>query len=129
MAVEKLNPVLAAADLAGAADFWETLLQISPTFVDGERWAQFDVGPTRIALAGCDWPFEDVAIMLKVADIQGEVDRLSAAGIAISGVEAGAHELQAALKDPSGRSIILYQPQSPDRRPGSPGASAPARSS
>ena len=33
---------------------WSTLLGVEPTFVDGDRWAQLDIGDTRLSLAGSD---------------------------------------------------------------------------
>ncbi len=42
MPVEKLSFVLPVDDLSVAAAFWKELLGGDPTFVDGDRWAQFD---------------------------------------------------------------------------------------
>ena len=47
----------ASAAARAAAKVWAALLGVAPTFVDGDRWAQFDVNGKRIALAGTDRAF------------------------------------------------------------------------
>jgi catechol 2,3-dioxygenase-like lactoylglutathione lyase family enzyme len=66
MAVEKLSFVLPVDDLAVAVAFWKDLLGMDPTFVDGDRWAQFDHGGARLALAGKDRASDSPGVMLKV---------------------------------------------------------------
>ena len=52
MDIEGVATVLPVDDVAAAAEIWAALLGVAPTFVDGDRWAQFDVAGRRIALAG-----------------------------------------------------------------------------
>jgi hypothetical protein len=50
MDIQGMATVLPVDDVAAAAGVWATLLGAAPTFVDGVRWALFDVwrspGPT-----------------------------------------------------------------------------------
>ena len=50
MAASSFSTVLPVEDLPAAVDYFRALLGVEPTFVDGDNWAQFDVGPRRIAL-------------------------------------------------------------------------------
>ena len=54
MDVQKIATVIPVDDLHSAVGRWKTLLGAEPTFVDGDRWAQFDVAGARIALAGLE---------------------------------------------------------------------------
>ena len=54
MEVQSIATVLPVDDVAAAARAFAALLGAAPTFVDGDRWAQFDVAGRRVALAGTD---------------------------------------------------------------------------
>jgi hypothetical protein len=47
MDIEGLTPVLPVDDMGAAVTAWAALLGARPTFVDGDRWAQFDL-PTAL---------------------------------------------------------------------------------
>ncbi|HEX4183871.1 MAG TPA: hypothetical protein VHY34_11500, partial [Caulobacteraceae bacterium] len=70
MSIEGVATVLPVDDVGAAAKVWTALLGVEPTFVDGDRWAQFDVGGRRIALAGTDRVSNLPGVMLKVVDLE-----------------------------------------------------------
>ena len=110
MAVEKLSFVLPVDDLPGGVKFWTALLGTDPTFVDGDRWAQFDVGGSRLALAGTDRPADLPGVMVKVTALEEARTTLEAAGCAVSEIVAGAHERRTVATDPAGWPVVLYEP-------------------
>jgi predicted enzyme related to lactoylglutathione lyase len=107
--VEKLSFVLPVGDLAAAVRFWAELLGTEPTFVDGDRWAQFDHAGARLALAGEDRAADAPGPLLKVADLDKTCAALRAAGCQVSPVTTGAHERRSVANDPDGWPITLYQ--------------------
>ena len=80
MGVEKVTPVVPVNNMAAAVAAWSAALGTEPTFVDGDRWAQFDVGGSRIALAGTDRASDDPGLMIKVDDAAATRDSYAAAG-------------------------------------------------
>ncbi len=113
MAAEKLNAVLPADDLAGAVAWWSELLGVEATFVDGDRWAQFDLGGGRLALAGADRASDRAGVMVKVDDL----DTAAAALAGCGPVEEGPHERRATVIGPDGTPVTLYQPAPTGARP------------
>lgn len=93
MAIATVTTVLPVSDVRAAVDVWRTILGVEPAFVDGERWAQFNAGTTRIALAGGDQAQRAPAIMLKVDDLAAERARMAQSGASVSDIQAGPHEL------------------------------------
>ena len=65
MSIESFATVIPVPDLHEAVAFWQQLLGTEPTFVDGDRWAQFDVGGRRISLAGADRFADAPSVMLR----------------------------------------------------------------
>jgi catechol 2,3-dioxygenase-like lactoylglutathione lyase family enzyme len=110
MAVEKLSFVLPVDDLAVAVAFWKDLLGMDPTFVDGDRWAQFDHGGARLALAGKDRASDSPGVMLKVRGLGAVCDALRGAGSSVSEITTGAHERRAVATEPAGSPVVLYEP-------------------
>jgi catechol 2,3-dioxygenase-like lactoylglutathione lyase family enzyme len=92
-----ITPVLPVPDLAEAVAYWTDLLGIAPTFVDGDRWAQFDLGPSRLALAGTDRMTDAAGVMVKVETLDA-VEH-----------ERGPHEDRAFVTDPAGHPVVLYR--------------------
>ena len=92
MAVERISTVVPVDDLAGAVARWSAVLGADPTFVDGDRWAQFDVGPSRIALAGTDRSADRTGGMRKVDDAAAARAAYEAAGVAVGPMVEGPHE-------------------------------------
>lgn len=108
--VEKLATVLPVKDMEAAVGAWSALLGAQPTFVDGDRWAQFDVAGSRLALAGADRSTDAAGVMVKVADLDAVYARLTEAGFAPASIETGPHERRFAVTMPGGWAATLYQP-------------------
>ena len=106
--VERLGFVLPVDDIAAAATFLTSLLGTAPTFVDGDRWAQFDLGPVRLSLSGTDRVADSPGIMVKVADLDGACAALAAGGASPGPIATGAHERRAVAKGPGGWPVVLY---------------------
>ena len=113
MAADKLAPVLPVDDVAAAVTFWREVLGVDATFVDGDRWAQFDVGGSRLALAGADRTSDLPGVMVKVDDVAATRERLVGAGHDVTPVERGPHELRCVLDAPGGVPVTLYSPGGP----------------
>ncbi len=108
---EKLSVAVPVADMDAAVAAWTTLLGVGPTFVDGDRWAQFDTAGGRVALAGADRVTDATAVMIKVADADAARTSLEAAGLTVGPVEAGAHERRFVVAaGAAGAPVVLYSP-------------------
>lgn len=107
MAAEGITPVIPVDELAAAVEFWRSVLGVEPTFVDGDRWAQFDLGPRRLALAGSDRMTDDFSVMLKVSDLKEAREELTARGATVGEIQAGPHELRFLASTPFGP-IVCY---------------------
>ena len=113
MADEKavgLASVFPAARLADGVRFLTTVLGIEPTFVDGERWAQFDLGGARLALASGADSSGAVQFVVRVADAVASAARLAEAGYDVAGPVAGPHEVRFSVTGPDGWSVVGYEP-------------------
>jgi len=108
--VEKVATVLPVEDMQAAVTAWSALLGAQPTFVDGDRWAQFDVAGSRLALAGTDRAADTAGLMVKVADLDTMRGQLAAGGFAPGAIETGPHERRFAVAMPGGWMATLYQP-------------------
>ncbi len=108
MAALSITTVVPVADVATAVAEWSTLLGAEPTFVDGDRWAQFDVGGTRLALAGTDRPGDAVGVMVKVNDMATHVGDLRGAGFEVEDPTQGAHEMRSRITHADGSQTMLY---------------------
>lgn len=109
--IEGMATVVPVSDMAGAVAFWRQALGVEPTFVDGERWAQFDAAGGRIALAGAD-RFADVpSLMLKTSDLEATREALARAGATVSEVAEGAHERRVEATVPGGWTVAVYAPK------------------
>lgn len=111
MDVQGIATVLPVDDVAEAARLWEALLGVKPTFVDAPRWAQFDVGGRRIALAGTDRTSDKAGLMIKVGDLAAARAAFADAGVPIGEVEEGPHELRCTGAGPGGWPVTLYTPK------------------
>jgi catechol 2,3-dioxygenase-like lactoylglutathione lyase family enzyme len=107
---ESFTPVLPVDDLAAAVRFWSDVLGIEPTFVDGDRWAQFDLGPRRLALAGSDRATDSTALMVKVSDLEAARELMTRHGGDAGEIETGPHERRFLGRASSGE-VIFYSPK------------------
>ncbi|HXM54431.1 MAG TPA: bleomycin resistance protein [Candidatus Dormibacteraeota bacterium] len=109
--IEGLTPVLPVSDLPQAVRLWSAILGTEPTFVDGDRWAQFDVAGRRLALSGADRIADVAAVMLKVPDLAAARAQATDLGLEAGEVQEGAHEHRCVVTGPDGVPIVLYQPR------------------
>ncbi|HEY3796893.1 MAG TPA: hypothetical protein VGL58_00940 [Caulobacteraceae bacterium] len=107
MTIEKLATVLPVDDVAAAVAAWSQALGATPTFVDGERWAQFDVAGGRLCLAGADRASDRPGLMLKVADL--DAARAALAAFSPGAVAQGPHERRFSVDLPGG-AATFYAP-------------------
>ena len=112
MQAQGITPVFPVPNLAEAVTLYRALLGVEPSFVDGDRWAQFDFGGRRLALAGADRMTDHPALMIKVADLAAARAELAALGVPV-GVEEeqGPHEIRCLAEGPGGWPLILYAPK------------------
>ncbi len=110
MDVQGLNPVLPVDDLPAAVAVWSALLGVEPTFVDGERWAQFDVAGRRLALAGSDRVSNVAGVMIKVGDLEAARAAAAGQGLTVGEPQVGPHEVRCVVMTPGGWPAIFYQP-------------------
>lgn len=95
--------------MSASVRFWSALLG-DPTFTDEDRWAQFDVGSTRLSLgAGVEDPGA-TTVMIKVDELEDAVAELNAAGIHAGAIEEGSHERRVRVSGPTGEAVLLYRP-------------------
>ena len=111
MDIQGVTPVLPVEDVAAAADVWAALLGVAPTFVDGDRWAQFDVAGKRIALAGADRVSDRAGLMIKVGDLAAAREAALAKGLSVTEPQEGPHETRCVVTAPGGWPVILYAPR------------------
>lgn len=112
MSVDRISPIVPVDELAAAVDVLATILGRDPTFVDGDRWAQFDAGGSRVMLAGTDRETDGPSLAVKVDHLDAVLARLRAADVTIGPPAEGPHERRAVIPPGHGFpwSIVLYQP-------------------
>ena len=110
MTAERIASVVPTDDLAGAVERWSALLGVAPTFVDGDRWAQFDVAGGRLALSGADRAHDGPAVLVKVPDLDEARERAKALGFRVGDIITGPHERRCVAVGPDGGAVILHSP-------------------
>jgi len=111
MEIEGVATVLPVDDVVAASAAWAALLGVAPTFIDGDRWAQFDVAGRRIALAGTDRASNLPGVMLKVTDIEAARAHAAGQGLTAGPIEEGPHERRCLVEGPGGWPVMLYAPR------------------
>ena len=111
MEIQSLTPVLPVDDLAAAVGFFRELFGCEPTFVDGDRWAQFDIAGRRLALAGRDRPSVRAGIMVKVGDLDAARRLVGELGFEAGEIEDGAHERRFTAAGPGDWPVTCYAPK------------------
>lgn len=111
MEISSLTTVLPVDNVEEAAKIWTLLLGVEPTFVDGDRWAQFDVAGRRLALAGTDRVSNQAGVMIKVDDLDAARTVALAQGLTVGEVQTGPHERRFVVLAPGGWPAIFYAPQ------------------
>ncbi|SHN15185.1 VOC family protein [Cryptosporangium aurantiacum] len=110
MTARSLAPVLPVDDLLAAVAVYTRLLGVLPTFVDGDRWAQFDLAGHRLALAGRDRAADHPGVLLKVDDLRSARAEAVAAGLPVEEIQTGPHEHRCVVTGPGGWPVVLYSP-------------------
>lgn len=103
-----VTPVLPVPNLDEAVQFWTVALGVAPTFVDGTRWAQFDLAGRRLALSSEDGGAQHAGVIVKVSDLRAAREQLRDAGVDVGPIEAGQHEARCSATAPGGWSLMLY---------------------
>jgi hypothetical protein len=111
MDIQGLTPVLPVGDMDAAVTAWSALLGVAPTFVDGGRWAQFDAGGRRLALAGSDRISDLPGVMIKVGDLAAARAAAIATGLETGPILEGPHELRFVVTTPGGWPATFYAPR------------------
>ncbi|MBT2336411.1 VOC family protein [Variovorax paradoxus] len=111
------NVFVVAKEPARLHAFYQGALGLPMKFRDGDRWIQYDVGNTNVALA-C--PEEaapatsGLVMVLEVDDFEGAQERISAAGGQVLGLrDMGSHGAVLSLRDPEGNLVQLFRRAAP----------------
>jgi hypothetical protein len=108
MEIQKVTSVFPVDDLPGAIRIWSSIFGIAPSFVDGDRWAQFDLCGHRVALAGSDRAFDVPGLMIKVLDLASSAKQMADMGFNVSPPLEGPHEIRCSVETSSGSALVLY---------------------
>jgi predicted enzyme related to lactoylglutathione lyase len=109
--IEKLGNVFyRVRDMDAAVTFYAQVLGLPLKFRDGNNWAAFDLAGVTLGLEG---GFEQAGatVSLRVKGLDDVIRQLRQAGATIAEPIDGAHERRAELTDPSGNTLILYEPR------------------
>jgi predicted enzyme related to lactoylglutathione lyase len=93
--------------------FYESALGLKLKFRDQDRWIQYGVGNTSVALACPEEAAPAVSglvMVFEVDDFAAARERVAAAGGAVLGVrDMGAHGAVLSLRDPEGNIVQLFK--------------------
>jgi predicted enzyme related to lactoylglutathione lyase len=97
--------------------FYESALGLQLKFRDKDRWFQYGVGNTSVALA-CREEAAPAAsglvMVLEVSDFAGARERIAGAGGEVLGVrDMGSHGTVMSLRDPEGNVVQLFKRAAP----------------
>ena len=92
MKAQSTSVVIPVESMNEAVGQWSALLGVEPTFVDGDRWAQLDIGDTRLSLAGSDRISDEVGLLIKVSDARASQLSLIELGFKTGSLVTGNHE-------------------------------------
>jgi predicted enzyme related to lactoylglutathione lyase len=109
--IEKLGNVFyRVRDMDAAVTFYAQVLGLPLKFRDGNNWAAFDVAGVTLALEG-GGSASGATVSLRVKGLDDVIRQLRQAGATVSDPTDGAHERRAELTDPSGNTLVLYEPR------------------
>jgi len=113
-APKRLQNVFVVAQQPGALHaFYESALGLPLKFRDGDRWIQYGVSGSNVALACPEEaaPAEAGLVMVfEVEDFAGAPERIAAAGGQVLGVrDMGSHGAVLSLRDPEGNLVQLFR--------------------
>ncbi|ANX05095.1 VOC family protein [Immundisolibacter cernigliae] len=114
MAISKVtNVYYVVPDMDAALAFYRDTLGLAIKFQDGDKWTQFDVGGTQVALAtpapGQVDPGQNATVVLQVDDLTATRAQLAAQGIAVSEIIGmGGHGSFFTCRDPAGNMVQFF---------------------
>lgn len=95
--------------------FYESALGLQLKFRDKDRWIQYGVGNTSVALACREEALpatSGVVMVFEVSDFEATAQRVTAAGGQILGTrDMGTHGAVLSLRDPEGNIVQLFKRQ------------------
>ncbi len=95
--------------------FYETALGLQMKFRDKDRWVQYAVGNTSVALACREEALpatSGLVMVFEVDDFTATAERVAAAGGQVLGTrDMGAHGAVLSLRDPEGNIVQLFKRQ------------------
>ena len=104
-----------AREPASLHAFYEGTLGLPLKFRDGDRWIQYGVGNTSVALACTEEAApasSGLVMVLEVEDFEGAPERVRAAGGEVLGLrDMGSHGAVLSLRDPEGNLLQLFRIQ------------------
>jgi predicted enzyme related to lactoylglutathione lyase len=111
------NVFVVAKQPASLHAFYEGALGLPMTFRDGDRWIQYGVGGTNVALASAEEAApatSGLVMVLEVDDFEGATERIGAAGGQVLGLrDMGSHGAVLSLRDPEGNLVQLFRRAAP----------------
>lgn len=111
------NVFVVAKQPASLHAFYEGALGLPMKFRDGDRWIQYGVGGTNVALACAEEAapaISGLVMVLEVDDFEGAAERIGAAGGQVLGLrDMGSHGAVLSLRDPEGNLVQLFRRAAP----------------
>ncbi|CAN7741294.1 VOC family protein [Variovorax paradoxus] len=111
------NVFIVAKQPASLHAFYEGALGLPMTFRDGDRWIQYGVGGTNVALACAEEAApatSGLVMVLEVDDFEGATERIGAAGGQVLGLrDMGSHGAVLSLRDPEDNLVQLFRRAAP----------------
>ncbi|MCY1210336.1 Glyoxalase-like domain protein [compost metagenome] len=111
------NVFVVAKEPARLHAFYEGALGLPMKFRDGDRWIQYGVGNTNVALACLEEAApatSGLVMVLEVDDFEGAQERIVAAGGQVLGLrDMGDHGAVLSLRDPEGNLVQLFRRAAP----------------
>ena len=111
------NVFVVAKEPASLHAFYEGALGLPMKFRDGDRWIQYGVGNTNVALACLEEAApatSGLVMVLEVDDFEGAQERIVAAGGQVLGLrDMGSHGAVLSLRDPEGNLVQLFRRAAP----------------
>ncbi|GER15577.1 VOC family protein [Variovorax boronicumulans] len=111
------NVFVVAKEPASLNAFYEGALGLPMKFRDGDRWIQYGLGNTNVALACLEEAApatSGLVMVLEVDDFEGAQERIVAAGGQVLGLrDMGAHGAVLSLRDPEGNLVQLFRRAAP----------------
>ena len=109
------NVFVVAAQPAALHEFYQNALGLQLKFRDQDRWIQYGVGNTSVALACHEEALPATSGVVMVFEVEGfeqAAERIAASGGEVLGIrDMGAHGAVLSLRDPEGNIVQLFKRQ------------------